>query len=749
MTRPMTLPGMLLLSISLLISSVAFANDKEVALAKGDVLVHVADVPQVTGSPVQKGTFFSGWLHMLDNGSSETATSTSTLAYVSQVPGDIVRVLAASGGENSGVGFLILLVLSLLSIAVGYLVSVPLRKKMKSWGDTILLADNSQEMSGSRFQKGLIRSFPDGASLVFASVVAGLFFITISGVITSGNRMVFMFVLGSFLVVRTTKIIARLLIAPDNPEYRVLAVGENLIQPVYGLIWQIPAMILGSMLTLIFFREIGVKAQTLSWLFIIAGTVVLFLIGLQLFTMRLPVTDALCANHQSAGENAYKDRLASYWHIPALTYLLICWLFWVGQELAGTAPRNGVLIASIMVVPMFLFLSHAGKLIIHSVIQAMNLFTVHEPEVWEQTISAENDETDLTPAEKTAALTDKVHRVFRILLFIMLTTWLLSLWGHNIPFAANALKAIFESLVILVLALFCWQYASAYIARKIEEATPEDKGEKENSDDEFGGAAPRGRSHTLLPMLRKVLATVLVVLVTLVVISSFGVNIGPLLAGAGVLGLAIGFGAQKLVSDVLSGFFFLMDDAFRVGEYIQAGSVKGTVEGITLRNVLLRHHLGMLQVVPHSELGSITNFMRGGIVVRFPLEFPYDTEIDKVRKIIKKVGQAMLADPELGDDFILPVKSQGVNEITNSVMVIRVKFTAKPGKQFVIRREAYRRITEALNAKGIYYAHRKVIVDFPEGKQLPEMSDEQRRVALEGGAAAAVLQESEKVPKLE
>ena len=215
-------------------------------------------------------------------------------------------------------------------------------------------------------------------------------------------------------------------------------------------------------------------------------------------------------------------------------------------------------------------------------------------------------------------------------------------------------------------------------------------------------------------MLRKVIGTVLVVMVLLIVISSLGVNIAPLLAGAGVLGLAIGFGAQKLVSDVLSGFFFLLDDAFRVGEYIQAGSIKGTVEAITLRNVMLRHHRGMLQVVPHSDLGAITNYMRGGIVIKFPLEFQYDTNIDQVRKIIKKVGIAMLEDQELGDDFILPVKSQGVNEITNSVMVIRVKFTAKPGKQFVIKREAFRRITEALNAKGIYYAHRKVIVDFPE-----------------------------------
>jgi small-conductance mechanosensitive channel len=130
--------------------------------------------------------------------------------------------------------------------------------------------------------------------------------------------------------------------------------------------------------------------------------------------------------------------------------------------------------------------------------------------------------------------------------------------------------------------------------------------------------------------------------------------------------------------------------------------------------------------------------MRGGIVIKFPLEFSYDADIDKVRKIIKKVGQEMLADEELGDGFLLPMKSQGVYSITNSVMVIRVKFTAKPGQQFVIKREAFRRLTEAFNAKGIYYAHRKVIVDFPADVQQSNVSEQTQEKALQAGAAAAI-----------
>ena len=144
--------------------------------------------------------------------------------------------------------------------------------------------------------------------------------------------------------------------------------------------------------------------------------------------------------------------------------------------------------------------------------------------------------------------------------------------------------------------------------------------------------------------------------------------------------------------------------------------------------------------------------MRGGIIVKFNLQFPYDTNVDKVRKIIKKVGQKMLDDPEMGPDFIQPVKSGGVREVGDSVMTIRVKFTAKPGAHFVIRREAFKLITEALEAQGIRYAHRKVIVEVAQAdastaadSSQPQQSgiasagaEQLKDQALKAGAAAAV-----------
>lgn len=302
--------------------------------------------------------------------------------------------------------------------------------------------------------------------------------------------------------------------------------------------------------------------------------------------------------------------------------------------------------------------------------------------------------------------------------------------GAHLVFVESILTKFF---IIILPVIVIWEM----VRSNIKSAAPEEEIDEDGDDDEWG-AKSLSRGDTILVVLRKFLLVIVLTIVGFLLLSALGVNIGPLLAGAGVIGIAIGFGSQKLISDILSGIFFLMDDAFRVGEYIDAGSVSGTVEAITLRNVMLRHHRGMLQIVPYSELVSITNYMRGGLIVKFNIELPYDTDIDKVRKIIKKVGIKMMEDPEMGPDIIRPVKSQGVRSVGDSVMVIRIKFTAQPGKHFLIRREAFRRITEALAVQGIYYAHRKVIVEMPDTEsQEPGTDPDQTKSdkALAGAAA--------------
>src|SRR5690606_38473649 len=251
--------------------------------------------------------------------------------------------------------------------------------------------------------------------------------------------------------------------------------------------------------------------------------------------------------------------------------------------------------------------------------------------------------------------------------------------------------------VILLLADFAWHLARAWIDCKLVEAR---EGETPDADE----ARRRARLRTLLPLLRNVLLVVLVVMAVLMALSAFGVQVGPLIAGAGVVGVAVGFGAQTLVRDIIAGMFYLLDDAFRVGEYIISGEYKGTVESFSLRSVKLRHHRGYLFTVPFGELGAVQNMSRDWVIDKLSVSVPYNTNLDRVKKIIKQVSKEIMADPDLAPTIIEPLKMQGVEQFGEFAIQIRLKIMTKPGEQFTVRRRAYAMIKKAFNENGIQFA---------------------------------------------
>ena len=215
----------------------------------------------------------------------------------------------------------------------------------------------------------------------------------------------------------------------------------------------------------------------------------------------------------------------------------------------------------------------------------------------------------------------------------------------------------------------------------------------------------RARIRTLLPILKNVLMILLVAIALMMGLSSLGVEIGPLIAGAGVVGVAIGFGAQTVVKDVISGMFYLLDDAFRVGEYIQSGSYKGTVESFSLRSIKLRHHRGPIFIVPFSELGAVQNMSRDWSVVKFMLTVSFDADIAKVKSITKTVGKTLKDDEEFQPFIIENLKMKGVEEFTDYGIKLSFGMTLKPTQlQSAIRRRAYAMLREAFKQNGIEFA---------------------------------------------
>ncbi len=219
------------------------------------------------------------------------------------------------------------------------------------------------------------------------------------------------------------------------------------------------------------------------------------------------------------------------------------------------------------------------------------------------------------------------------------------------------------------------------------------------------------RLRTLMPLLRAVAAVTIAVVGTLLVLSELGINITPLIAGASVLGLAVSFGSQSLVRDVVSGVFFLAEDSFRIGEYVDCSKVKGTVESFSVRSLKLRHQNGQLHIVPFGQIAHITNFSRDWTVVKFNLAFAHGTDVELLRKTVKKIGIDMMAEPTFKPILLQPLKMQGVVDIKDSSLIVRFKFMARPKNPSMVQRMAIRRMYDAFPALGIQFA--QPVYQFP------------------------------------
>ncbi|WP_306142081.1 mechanosensitive ion channel family protein [Roseibium sp. MMSF_3412] len=240
---------------------------------------------------------------------------------------------------------------------------------------------------------------------------------------------------------------------------------------------------------------------------------------------------------------------------------------------------------------------------------------------------------------------------------------------------------------------------------------------------------PEARMATLLPLIKKVVLVTILVMVALIGLSSMGINITPLLAGAGVVGLAVGFGAQALVRDIVSGVFFLIDDAFRVGEYIEMGDIRGTVESMSIRSLQLRHHRGAVHTIPFGELKSLTNYSRDWVMMKLEFRVPFDTDLKLAKKIVKNIDAELQENPDYGGNFLQPLKFQGVRRMEEFNMVVGVKFMTKPGGQWTIRRDAYQRIRDEFEKAGINFAQRNVKVEVIGADELDEETKEKATAA--------------------
>jgi small-conductance mechanosensitive channel len=599
-----------------------------------------------------------------------------------------------------------------------------------------------------------LRSLLDfGSICVFALATLALSFIFIEK--AGGQRLVVITYLAAFLIVMGVQMVSRFLLAPTAPALRYFPLDDDTALYIHKWVMRITVVGAFGWLTCGLIRLHQISEASHLILVAMVGLVLAMMISVMILQKRKPVAEAL---RKDSPDFKLRAQVASIWHYLAIISVFFLWAVWLIDLLLFGTRAEFPAIETLLSIPLFFILDWILQSFLNVIFGIVQ--TPHDIQAaiksatstgQGSTAPAESNIPTVTAEADPAKLGGRLnimrfHRVLRhglrILLAAFIIFWLMDLWGIDLKIGKAVAGAVFNILVAGLLCYVAWEVINSLIERRLKQEMP-----AADEDMEEGGSGG-SRVGTLLVLLRKFLLAVLFVMVTLIILSSLGVNIGPLIAGAGVIGLAIGFGAQTLVKDIISGVFFLIDDAFRVGDYVETGAMKGMVEHISLRSLRLRHPRGMVHTIPFGAIGSVTNLSRDYIITKLDIRVRYDTDVQKVKKIIKRINSEIKSDEEMGPVLLDDIKSQGVREMDDSAMIMRVKFKTIPGEQFVIRREVYRRIQEAFGEAGIEFAHRNVTVYLPkEGAQpksgegqgeKPAASESPDKKIIETGAAAAI-----------
>jgi small-conductance mechanosensitive channel len=522
------------------------------------------------------------------------------------------------------------------------------------------------------------------------------------------------------LIFRLASAILKFILAPRRPDLRLVAADNWTAQYLFRNFAAITTLV-----------GIGFYLQHLGALFELPGEDALRF-WLSLFLLGWLVTATWRARKGLTsiivGEDAELtpglERMAAWWPAISIVVFIGQWLITrliLSTGYTGLSGGQGALIMLLII--MLPFLDTIVRGVASHLVPAM----AGEGPIAEKA------------QEATRLSYIRIGRVVLVVVIFLLVVRLMGLSLMNLAqtgLGAQMASYLVGFFLILAVGYMSWEIAGVVINRKLAREMQAQGGGHDDGGGEGGGVGGT-RMATILPILRMTLQATIVVLTVLLALSQLGVNITPLLAGAGVLGLAIGFGAQTLVKDIVSGVFFLLDDAFRKGEYIDVGGTAGTVEKISVRSLQLRGVTGPIHVMPYGSISSLTNHSRDWVIMKLKFTIPFDTDIEKVRKLFKKIGQQMMEDPNLAPKFLEPFKGQGAADVTDVGIVVRGKFSTRPGDQWEIRKQVYNRVQKAFEENGIEFARKEVWVQMADNVEGHGLSPEQRQ-AIAGAAAQSV-----------
>ncbi len=495
------------------------------------------------------------------------------------------------------------------------------------------------------------------------------------------TRFITRTVLDAYVFCRMVLCVMRMLVAPRQPKLRLVHISTRGARFTVRLTLVVLAIsAFGHALGQIGLMLGMYPSAELAWLKLVALIVHLILI-VAVLRVRAPVARRLRAPAGRTGVLAtFRDRIARQWHLIAIFWLVASWLVWA-VEVQGGLSRL-----------FHFFLETVAVFIVARLVAILLLGGV------DRLFRLGPDALHFYPGLEARAsfYYPVIRRLTGILIAALTLLALLEAWGFA-PFGwlgssrlgNQVLSALALIVLTVVIAAVAWEAANAGIERYLARL----------SQDEQPGRAARLR--TLLPFLRTTLLVAILVVVVLTVMSQIGVNIAPLLAGAGVIGIAVGFGSQKLVQDLITGLFLLLENAMQVGDWVTVAGLSGTVETLSIRTIRLRAGDGSIHIIPFSSVTTVNNTNRDFAYAAVSVGVAYKEDTDRVSEELGNIVAAMRADPLFRNQILSDFSLWGVDQLGDFAVTIKGQVQTTAAGRWPVQREINRRIKKRFEALGI------------------------------------------------
>ena len=527
----------------------------------------------------------------------------------------------------------------------------------------------------------------------------------------AATRAVAIAVVNAVVVVRLLLVLAGAVLAPDAPGLRLLPIGDESAH--YDYLWV--RRLAGTSVYGYFAAEaalaLGLHRSGFDAVLNVLGLVVAFMLVILVLQNRRFIANHVRSHRVRApGErpgtlDSLRALLADTWHILAILYMAALYVVWALRVPGGFEFVLTASVLTIVIIAVSQFLVAVAE-------RAINRGFSIGDDVKRRFPSLEARANRYLPV---------LFGMVKTVVCVIAALALLQVWGmQSLTWVSTGVGREIVgtlagiALVIAIAAVF-WEgvtlYMESYMSRT---ATDYESLEK------------IARARTILPLFRKALFIVLLVVVSLVILAQIGINIGPLLAGAGIIGLAIGVGAQKLVQDILNGLFIYLEAAVAVGDIIQLGNAGGVVEAMSMRSIRLRDYDGSVYTVPFSSVTTVLNRTKGFSYYVFNVGVTYGEDVDRVISAMKEVGAAMQREKDFSGLILAPVEVDGVDKLADMTMVVLARIKTLPAKQWLVGREFNRRLMARFDELGIVMPYPQAVVEMGARRRREDAETESR-----------------------